>query len=388
VAGALWAGVLLTGFNAWVAAGILGNARIQDDFRLDYLAVRLVVDHGWRSLYDFAAQRAQAQAFGFNWQPFVSPPPLAALAAPFAALPFDAALVLWTALLVGALAGGWWLAAPGGTAIFTRHGRLGPERWMHLAIAFGLFPAAFAIAIGQPAPVVLLALAAAWWLLRSGREGAAGLCVAVLVVKPQLALLVPATRLVAGRWRAAAVAAGAGGAIAILSGLAIGPHGISSYLDGLSNASGWALTRRFTLADVLGPAFPVSQVAVVALTLVAAWRARAAGPEIPLAAGIAGSLLVTPYIGIQDFTLLLLAGWLVLRTRPPTWMLLLLGLGYPVLELALAEGSLPVVLWRSALLVGLAALPSHPHDHGAQAEAEGRVEQGLVEKGEGQRAGG
>ena len=58
VAGALWAGVLLSAFDAWVAAGILHNARVQDDFRLLYLAVRLAWTHGWPAIYDFSAQRA------------------------------------------------------------------------------------------------------------------------------------------------------------------------------------------------------------------------------------------------------------------------------------------------------------------------------------------
>lgn len=377
VAGALWAGVLLTAFDVWVAAGILANARVQDDFRLVYLAARLVAAHGWPSLYDFGRQAAEAAALGFNWQPYVTPPPLVVVGLPLSLLPFELALVLWTVLLVAALSGGWWLAAPG-------HGL---ERWMHLALAFGLFPAAFAIAIGQPAPLVLVALAAAWWLMKRGHTGWAGACVAALVLKPQLAVLVPIALVAAGWWRTAVVAAGVSALIAAASAALIGPAGAHGYQVALQNASTWALTRRFTISDVLTVTPPLVAFVVALVTVLAAWRARRAGPEISLAAGIAGSLLVTPYIGLQDFTLLLVAGWLVLRSRPPIWMTILLAAGFPVLEFAVVEGSLPVVLWRSAFLVGLAVLPQPEHE-AAESEAEGRVQQRLVEEGVGGRADG
>ncbi len=375
VAGALWAGVLLSAFDAWVAAGILANARAQNDFRLVYLSARLVAGRGWPALYDFGAQQVQAAALGFNWQPYVTPPPLVVLGLPLSALPFPAAVAIWTALLVAALVAAWMIAAPG----------RGTEKWMHLALSLGLFPAAFAIAIGQPAPLVLLALAAAWWLMRRGRDGWAGACMAVLVLKPQLALLAPVALLAAGRWRSGLVAIGASALVAAMSALALGTTGVHSYLEGLNAASGWSLTRRFTLADVLGPAAPLAEVTVVGVTVLTAWRARHSGPEIPIAAGVAGSLLVTPYVGVQDFTLLLLSAWLVLRTRPALWMTALLALGFPVLELALAEGSLPVVLWRCALLAGLAALTEPQHQTG-ESDAEGGVHERLMQERIGQSA--
>ena len=368
VAGLLWAGLLLTAFDAWAAAGILAHARVQDDFRLVYLAGRLVLSRGWPALYDFAAQRAQAVALGFSWQPFVSPPPLALLGLPLAALPFEVAAGAWTVLLLAALAAGWWLVAPGA----------GLERWMHLALALGLFPVAFAVAIGQPAPLVLLAVAAAWWLLRRGREGWAGLCVAALVLKPQLAFLVPLALLVAGRRRAGLTALGVAAAAALASAGLLSARGISDYLAGLSDASTWALTKRFTFSDLMpAPAADALGLVTVGVALFAAWRSRSQGPELPLAAGLVGSTLATPYVGLQDFALLVLAGWLILRTRPAAWLTALLGLGYVLLELALLEGSLPLVLWRTALLVALAA---QPYRQAGQAEAEGGGHQRLVQQ--------
>lgn len=365
-AGALWAGVLLTIFDAVTAAGFLRHARVQDDFRLAYLGAHLVAGRGWPRLYDFAAQRSEAAQLGFNWQPYVTPPPLVALAAPLSALPFEPALALWTGLLLAALVAGWWLAAPGA----------GAARWMHLALALGLFPAAFAVAVGQPAPLVLLAVAGAWSRLRRDRDVLAGLCLGALALKPQLGLLIPPALLVAGRWRAGASALAVLGLAAAASALLLGGDGLDRYRAALADAATWSLTRRFTIADVLPAAGPWAAAGVVALTAVAARRGRAQ-VEIPLAAGLAGSLLVTPYIGLQDFAMLLLAGWLILRTRPPLWMAALLGGGYVLLEVALLEPSWPLVLWRLLLLAALAA---QPYGAARQPEADRGGDQRLVEE--------
>ncbi len=84
--------------------------------------------------------------------------------------------------------------------------------------------------------------------------------------------------------------------------------------------------------------------------MVAAWRWRGHGVEIPIAAGITGSLLFTPYVGFQDFAMLVVAGWLVLRARPHEWQIALLVIGYALLELCLLVQSVPILAGEVLLL--------------------------------------
>jgi len=97
----------------------------------------------------------------------------------------------------------------------------------------------------------------------------------------------------------------------------------------------------------------VAQVVVVAVTLFAAWQQRGKGPEIPMAAGIVGSLLVTPYLGFQDFLMLFVAGWLVLRGGATSWQVGLLVVGYALLQLALVVLAVPILLAEVLLLTSL-----------------------------------
>jgi hypothetical protein len=82
----------------------------------------------------------------------------------------------------------------------------------------------------------------------------------------------------------------------------------------------------------------------------AAWRHRHLGVEVPMAAGITASLLFTPYVGFQDFAMLVVAGWLVLRAQPSPWQLGLMVLGYALLELALLVLAIPILLAEVLLL--------------------------------------
>lgn len=342
--------MLLIGWNIWVAATVyIPQYEVRNDLRLAYGAALVGIRDGYPHLYDLAVQAAAVQGLGprFNPQPFISPPPLAWLVTPLVILPFQVAVLVWTVLLLAALLLAWRLLAPAG----------GLAGWAHLALLLGLFPVAFGVMVGQPGALVAAAVASAWWLIRRDRPVWAGLVLSLLILKPQLALLVPATLLVSGYTRTF----GAWLIATVLLGLValalLGPDGVSRYRDVLAQTQGpaWEITRRYAISGPLGlgPLLNVAQVLIVAIALVAAWRHRHGGPEIPIAAGILGSLLSTPYLGFQDFVMLVVAGWLLLRARPAPWQVGLLVVGYVLLDFSLVVMAGPVLLAEGLLLVSL-----------------------------------
>jgi hypothetical protein len=130
----------------------------------------------------------------------------------------------------------------------------------------------------------------------------------------------------------------------------------------LSLASQWEPTRRYAVAGPLGlgPEIYAVQAIVVAAAVVAAWRHRHAGVGVPIAAGITASLLFTPYVGFQDFAMLVVAGWLVLRAQPSRWQLGVMVVGYVLLELALLVLAVPILLAEAAFLISLALPAAQP----------------------------
>ena len=356
VAGLL-AGVMLIGWNLWVLAPTyISQYAVRNDFRLAYAAATVGVRSGYSHLYDLAAQKAAIESLGegFNPQPFISPPPLAWLVTPLLVLPFAAALVLWTILLLAALCWTWYLLAP--------PGRL--AKAAHLALLLGVFPVAFGVMVGQPGAWVAAAVATAWWLLRNDRPVLAGLALSLIVLKPQLALLVPACLLVSGHARTFGAWLVATLLIGLVALALLGPDGVARYREVLAQTQtpAWDITRRYSISGPLGLGLilNVTQVVVVAVALFVAWRNRGRGPEVPIAAGILGSLLATPYLGFQDFLMLIVAGWLILRARPSAWQVGLLVLGYALLELALVVLAIPILLAEMLLLVSLALAAAQP----------------------------
>ena len=350
-------GVLLIGFDLWAAAATyISQYAVRNDFRLAYGAATVGIRSGYSHLYDLGAQKLAIESLGpgFNPQPFISPPPLAWLATPLLVLPFEAALVVWTLLLLAALGLTWYLLAPG----------TGLARAAHLVLLLGVFPVAFGVMVGQPGAWVAAAVATAWWLMRHDRPVWAGVVLSLIVLKPQLALLVPLCLLVSGHARTFGAWLVATLLIGLVALALLGPDGVARYRDVLAQTQtpAWDITRRYSISGPLGlgPVLTVTQIVVVAVTLLAAWRRRGRGPELPMAAGIVGSLLVTPYLGFQDFLMLIVAGWLVIRGGATTWQIALLVVGYALLQLALVVLAIPILLAEGLLLASLAWPSAEP----------------------------
>ena len=352
----LWAavgllvGLILVGWDLWVAAGTyISQYAVRNDFRLAYAAATVGVTDGYSHLYNLAAQKAAIESLGpgFNPQPFISPPPLAWLVTPLLVLPFQVAIVVWTFLLLAALGWTWYLLAPPGKL----------ERAAHLALLIGVFPVAFGVMVGQPGAWVAAAVATAWWLMRKDRPVWAGLALSLIILKPQMAFLVPVCLLMSGHVRTFAAWLAASLVIGLVALALLGADGVARYLDVLAQTQGpaWDITRRYSISGPLGlgPLLNVAQLVVVAVALLAAWRRRGEGPEIPMAAGIVGSLLATPYLGFQDFLMLIVAGWLVLRAGATSWQIALMVVGYALLQLVIVVLAVPILLAEALLLLSL-----------------------------------
>ena len=355
-AAGLWTGILLIGFDVYAAVvTYIPEYRVRNDFRLIYGAALTGLHDGYGHLYDLSAQKASVDGLGagFYWSPFLNPPPLVWLATPLAILPFEVAVWFWTLLLFGLLLLTWYLVAPGATRL---------TRVAQLALWLGLFPTAFGLLVGQPVAMVAAAVGGCWWLSERNRKVWAGIALAAIAVKPQIALLVPLCLLVSGHVRTFFAWLVVTGLLAVLALGMLGPDGLARYRDALALASQWEPTRRYAVAGLigLGPQLYVLQATVLAATLVAAWRHRSRGPELPIAVGILGSLLFTPYVGFQDFAMLVVAAWLMLRSRASDWQLGILFAGYALLELVLVLPPVLVLITESSLLVSILFAPQRP----------------------------
>lgn len=322
--------------------------RFRNDFRLLYGTALAGLHDGYSHLYDLSAQKAAVEGLGsgFYWSPFLNPPPLVWLATPLTALPFSVAIVTWTLIIFAAAVLAWFFAAPGTGLTKTAFGLL----WL------GIVPVSFGLGVGQPVALVAAAVAACWWLAERDRPAAAGLALSLIAFKPQLALLVPLCLVVSGHARIFGAWLTATVVMALVALAMLGGGGLAQYRDALGLASQWQITRSYAVSGLIGtgPQLYVAALVALALSLAAAWRWRGRGTAIPIAAGIVGSLLFTPYVGFQDFAMLVLAGWLVMREQPAPWQVGLLVVGLALLQLVLVVLSLPIIVAEVVLLVSLA----------------------------------
>ena len=286
----------------------------EGDFAVYYIFARVGIDHGWGSLYDYAAMRQEWLALGSAFlYPALYPPTLAWFVAPFAALPFAAGYALWNVVLVASLLVTWWLTAPRSSRLI----RLG-----HLAFALALPSIAFGLLLGQVVIVVAAAVSICWWLLRYKRPFAAGLALCLIALKPQLALMVPVALLVGGQWRV--FLGWATGSLAMLGAAlaTIGFGGLQTYAILLAGSAQYlgAMTvyPQLTLPGLVGGGFAaaVTQGLVIVIVLGLVWRRRGSGLEFPFVAGLCASLLIASFLHPQDVAVLLPATWLWLRTDP------------------------------------------------------------------------
>ena len=360
VTGAAAAAGVSAVYSLWLWVSSYLGDNFHNDFTFYYAAARLGLAHGWSHLYDLRLQQEQLDAIGSHitiaqLARYVSPPPLAWLVTPLTLLPYQVAYWLWSALLVGALVLAWHLAAPGS----------GRARVIFLVAAIGWLPIIYGLQLGQPALFVAAGVAACYALLKRGRDVEAGAVLGVLVLKPQLALLVPVVLLVSGRWRAFASSVVVLAVITAASVAVLGPSGVTDYVDRLNFATTIAENQAQTLAGWIHnlQAARIVQGLVAAWTVGLAYGLRRRGPAVVLAVALIGGLAASPYVHYDDLAMLGLACLLFLRAARGRWVI-----AYAIALFIAAEG-FPVwqagpVLAGELLALALFSIPALKHHHG------------------------
>jgi hypothetical protein len=342
------AALLFAGWDLykWLEAYL--SDHFHNDFTFYLAAARIGLAHGWPSIYNLQLQQTELDAIGSGIKiaqlaRYISPPPVAWLALPLTPLPYEIGYWVWSGLLLVALAGTWYLAAPG----------RGLGRAIHLVAALGWLPTIYALQLGQPGLFVALGVAACCALLRAERPFLAGCALGVLALKPQLAFLVPAALLVSGRMRALWGSVLVLGLLGAVSAIALGPSGLADYANRLTFAAGVPVNRELTLAPILGSLLVtrVVQAAIALWALVLVYRLRRRDPEWIFIPALVGGLLASPYLHLDDLAMLGLAAWLYLRTSPPAWTcafvfaLVVIAEGVPI------WGAVPLIVGELAALV-------------------------------------
>src|SRR5438094_498206 len=183
------------------------------------------------------------------------------------------------------------------------------------AAAAGGVSAVYSLRLGQRALFGAGGVAACSALLQRGRDVEAGAVLGVLVLKPQLALLVPVVLLVSGRWRAFASAVVVLAALTAASLVVLAPSGVTDYLDRLNFATTIPENQGQTIAGWIHNL----QAARVVQGLIAAWTVGVAYlrlrrcPAVVLAVALIGGLAASPYVHYYDLAMLGLACLLFLR---------------------------------------------------------------------------
>ncbi len=170
---------------AMIALNPLNRATyVMGDFRAFYCAGAAVAQHANPYLEEplrSCEQNAGPPAEPAFLRPVAVPAPLPpyalALFVPFALLPFPVAALVYLLLLMGAM-----------TAATALYARVTGASSLLLNVAFAAITATVTYYVGQPVPLVFLALAAAALLARCGRWAAAGACAVAASIEPHVAL--------------------------------------------------------------------------------------------------------------------------------------------------------------------------------------------------------
>ncbi len=338
--------LLALAFDLWNRSEPIGI-----DFHTYEAAARVGLQEGWSQIYaqTLVAFQQMNLVPGQTVQPFLSPPPVAWLAALLAPLPYWPSYYVWAFLTFMAFTLALvWASTDGGLV-----------RWVAAGAALTPWWVMHAVHLGQVVPLVAAGVVLAWRLARERRDLAAGIALALVLLKPNTAVLVPFALLAAGRFRVFAAWVAASLIVAAIALVTLGSLGVSAYVSELTAplpAGANSLTLEGALG-VTGAAALGLRILIVAASLAAAYRLRRS-PGLAIAAGTLGSLLVAPYLHGSDLCLLGVAAWIVWEERPALAWRIPIAAGWVVASPFVASSGVSLGLNRwplveLALLVAL-----------------------------------
>ncbi|MHB8460881.1 MAG: glycosyltransferase family 87 protein [Candidatus Limnocylindrales bacterium] len=244
--------------------------------------------------------------------PLLSPPLIAVIWRPLAALPGEAGLYIW------------WAACAVG--IGSTIGLMLRARPVLMAVALFVFlvPFIYEIPTGNVNGLLLFALVAVWLLVREGHDRGAGVVLAVAAVLKLTPAILVIWLLVQRRWHAVAAFVITAVALALLSLIGAGLQAHLDYLHVIGQTAS-AGSSRFSLAGVvrdLGVATEVARFAPLAIDIVgvsAMWALRRR-PEVAFSIAVFTMVWGSPVVNMDWLTLLLVAMapgiWPLARARP------------------------------------------------------------------------
>jgi len=303
------------------------------DFLSFWAAGRMVADGAGAQIYDIEAHRAVEQTVtAVGTLPFPYPPPFALMLAPFGVLPFGWGFAAWVALT-------------GAFFVFAA------RSWMQDRLALAQPSALVNGFIGQNAFLTSGLFLAGLHLLKT-RPFMAGAVLGLLIIKPQLAVMLPVAMIAGRHWHAIAGGALSASLLLLVGLVTLASASYAAFFEMLSTytefvaqsrwpwreiASVYALLRYFGIAGAIAMPIHLAVAAVAAMMVWHSWRQDRPGKEAVLAAG---TLLGTPYLLTYDGVLLALPmAWLLLAGAR-TLALLIWGLA--LLSVVAIAGLYPV----------------------------------------------
>ena len=233
---------LLVAVLLCVQALVCWNARTQSlsgqvDLRAYYSAGALMRSGGIARLYDDTAETETQQALfhdGSRTLHFLYPPVAALPYVALSLLPYRLAFVVAALVSLGCMFGSAWL-------LTRAHSEwtLAPGPLSLLCLAF--FPSVIALMQGQISFVLLLVVTGCYCLDRRGQPLLAGLCLAMALVKLQVALPIALLYLLWKRTRVVAGFALGGAALLLASLLLVGTDGLRAYAHRLHSVGSTTL---------------------------------------------------------------------------------------------------------------------------------------------------
>lgn len=246
--------------------------------------------------------------------PFPYPPAYLLAVLPFAALPYPIALALWSLVTM---------------AIYAMVARcFAPQsRWLALSFA----PVVAIAAIGQNGFVTAALFLGGLLLLERGRKFLAGLVLGCLIIKPQLALMLPVAMLAGREWRVIAGAAVSATGVLLLGLALFGVASSAAWINQMplfveiaeKGLVGWhkfvsiyAALRQMGLPVTTALAVHMAIAALAAALVARVWHSDSQ-PAAKAAVLGAATMLASPYLYAYDSLVLVPAfAWLVERRAP------------------------------------------------------------------------